>query len=649
MNSVGLFRKPMANSELSNGSALAWRMTPLDFPLPRLLVPIFINAWLVASPLAADVTLPLPLSGPAYLLAEQAFTAYDQGDYATAITRSREVVRQRPDVIAPKRLLVLSLAGAGELDAAAETASGFIAEGDTDAELIAMRDRIQDQITAQAGATSPTPAAPRPKPDPAFQAADRAYRASAKGQHIQAAELARQAVKLAPGRIAYRRLLISALIASDQPQAAAEEASLALERWPGDGELLAFRADARQRQGDTAQALADYAAALNSPELTDSQARDWRLALADAAMAAHEPETALAALTELANLTTPRQESPAYDLDSRRGYALLALNRPEEALAALTQALAAQKLDRDGMLNAAYIAKRLALNTQAIDLFKAALADPVTESAPWDAQRRFEIRREVAELSRTWGAYASLSYGGVGLMPNAALQPAATSSGGKVLQAGMELYWRPPRIGFRNGRIVELFGRVFETLSHTQEQGQEVGATGPQTRQGALGIRWKPFTDYNLILEVGRLIKLGDQARSDWLLRAAISLGQGTDLRLTPSSWWQWQLYGEWVSYPETPQNLTNFEGRLGRSFRLTNPLDRLVVTPFLAVGGGYDDALETPEALGAGPGVNLRVWFREDADHAPRSYLDANLQYRFKLAGDDRAEGVFASLMLAW
>ncbi len=648
MNRKGVFRKPMANSKLSNGSARALRVTPLDFPLLRLLALLVINTCLGASPLVADVTLPLPLSGPAYLLAEQAFTAYDQGDYATAITRSREVVRQRPDVIAPKRLLVLSLAGAGELAAAAETASGFIAEGDSDAELIAMRDRIQDQITARAGATSPTLAAPRPKPDPAFQAADRAYRASAKGQHTQAAELARQAVKLAPGKIAYRRLLISALIAADQPQAAVEEASQALEHWPGNGELLALRGDACQRQGEAAQALADYAAALKSPDLTDRQAFDWRLALADAAMAAHAPETALAALTELANLTIPRQEAPAYDLDSRRGYALLALNRPEEALSALTQALAAQKLDRDGMLNAAYVAKRLALNTQAIDLFKAALADPVTESAPWDAQRRFEIRREVAELSRTWGAYASLSYGGVGLMPNA-LQPAATSSGGKVLQAGLELYWRPPRIGFRNGRIVELFGRVFETLSHTQEQGQEAGATGPQTRQGALGIRWKPFTDYNLILEVGRLIKLGDQARSDWLLRAAISLGQGLDLRLAPSSWWQWQLYGEWVNYPETPQNLSNFEGRLGRSFRLTNPLDRLVVTPFLAIGGGYDDTLKTPEALGAGPGVNLRVWFREDADHAPRSYLDANLQYRFKLAGDDRAEGVFASLMLAW
>ena len=695
-------------------------MTPLYRPQRHVLALLCICAGFQAPPLAAEETLPLPLSGPAYLLADEAFMAYDQGNYATAISKSREVIRQRPDVIEPKRLLVLSLASAGELAAAAEAASGFIAAGDTDEELIALRDRIQEQILVQAEGTSSSPAPLPARPDPAYQAADRAYRAIAKGQPGPAVDLARKAVNLAPGKVSYRRLLIGALMGTDQPQAAAEEANRALERWPGNAELLALRGDAGQRQGDAAKALDDYATALKSPGLTATQAHDWRLALADAALAAHEPEVALTALTELTDLATARQAAPGYEINSRRGYVLLALNRPEEALTAFTtaqaqashdtqrarmlaarlstlidlgrqeeakrefnatlaegsldalpladranlaarlgedrqaltfftQAFTAEELDRDGLLNAAYVAKRLALNTQAIDLFAAALADSATASDPWNAQRRLEVRRDIAELSRTWGAYASLSYGGVGLMPNASLQPAATSSGGKVLQAGLELYWRPPRIGYRNGRIVELFGRVFETLSHTQDQNPVAAATGPQTLQGALGIRWKPFTDHNLVIEVGRLIKLGDQARDDWLLRAAISLGQGTDLRLEPPSWWQWQLYGEWVNYPETPQTLINFEARLGRSYRLNNRLDRLVVTPFLAVGGGYDDALETPQALGAGPGINFRLWFREDADHAPMSFLDANLQYRFKLAGDDRAEGIFASMMLAW
>jgi len=582
-------------------------MTPLRFPPRHLLALLFIYFWLQIPSLVAEVNLPLPLSGPAYQLADEAFKAYDQGDYVTAINKSREVIRQRPDVTEPKRLLVLSLAGAGELTAALETASGFIAAGETDAKLIAMRDRIQEQILAQTEGKTGVPVATPARPDPAYQAAERAYRAIAKGQPSQAVDLARKAVNLAPGRVSYRLLLISALIGADQPQAAVTEASRALERWPDKGELLALRGEASQRQGDAAQALTDYAAALKSPDLKETQARDWRLALADAALAAHEPQAALTVLTELEDGATARLATPGYEIHSRRGYALQALNRPEEAMQAFTEAQAeantasqrarmlaaklgnlielgrteeakrelnaalaegsldslpladraylaarlgedrqaltfftqafkAQELDRDGSLNAAYAAKRLALNNQAIDLFKAALADSARASDNGDAQHRFDIRREIAELSRTWGAYAALNYGGVGLMPNTALQPTATSSGGKVLQAGLELYWRPPRIGLRNGRSLELFGRVFETLSHMQEP-KPIAATGPQTLQGALGIRWKPFTDHNLILEAGRLIKLGNQARADWLLRAAISFGQGSDLRLEPPNW----------------------------------------------------------------------------------------------------------------
>ena len=35
------------------------------------------------------------------------------------------------------------------------------------------------------------------------------------------------------------------------------------------------------------------------------------------------------------------------------------------------------------------------------------------------------------------------------------------------------------------------------------------------------------------------------------------------------------------------------------------------------------------------------RVWYREDDYHAPRSYIDIILQYRFKLSDADRAEGL--------
>ena len=110
-----------------------------------------------------------------------------------------------------------------------------------------------------------------------------------------------------------------------------------------------------------------------------------------------------------------------------------------------------------------------------------------------------------------------------------------------------------------------------------------------------------------------------------------------------------WQVYGEYDHYFVTPQNLMAFEGRLGRSFRADTVSDHLVGTPFLVVGGAYDDTLGTPGAVGAGAGFSLRYWFRENKYEAPRSYVDLNVQYRFKIAGDDRARGVFASVTIAY
>ena len=44
-----------------------------------------------------------------------------------------------------------------------------------------------------------------------------------------------------------------------------------------------------------------------------------------------------------------------------------------------------------------------------------------------------------------------------------------------------------------------------------------------------------------------------------------------------------------------------------------------------------------------AGAGGSLRYWFGETKYLAPPSYWELTLQYRFRIAGDKRAEGIFA------
>ncbi|MFP3480399.1 hypothetical protein SB780_36720, partial [Burkholderia sp. SIMBA_057] len=45
--------------------------------------------------------------------------------------------------------------------------------------------------------------------------------------------------------------------------------------------------------------------------------------------------------------------------------------------------------------------------------------------------------------------------------------------------------------------------------------------------------------------------------------------------------------------------------------------------------------------AIGVGPGIQFRYWFREGRYTAPASYVDVTVQYRFPLTSAARARGL--------
>jgi tetratricopeptide (TPR) repeat protein len=539
----------------------------------------------------------------------------------------------------------------------------------------------------------------------AYIAADAAYKALARRNNAAALAEAREAVRLAPRNRDYRLLLINALEVTRNLREAETNLSALLAQSP-EPDLFAQRAYLRLRRGNKAGAALDFAAAARAFDASSEKGRALRLVQSDAALASGSPQQALNALAPYAN-------ERRYDIVSRRGFALLALKRYKEALNAFTlgvahagtaaeratmiraqvgvlvdlgrkqeaktrfaQALRAGRLKGTGNLDiaylaarvgddataldffrqarrrgeltgaaafdAGYVAKRLAQNAEAIAFFKMGIDADETAPARRDPQYIFGVRREVAELERVWGATVSLSYGGVGVSPAG---PGATPpSGGSVGQVGGEVFWRPPVIGNRNGALVELFGRAFETLY--DETG---GATGAETIQGTAGARWKPLSDFNFVVEGGRMFKVGSLSRNDWLLRTAFSDGGGTDLRADKPYWFTWQVYAEYDRFFETAQNVALFEGRVGESFLLDKVGGRLVLTPHLAVIARYDSTLATPRTFGAGPGVVLRYWFNEDKYAAPRSYIEAVVQYRARISGDDRIKGLFAGINLVY
>ncbi|PWV83643.1 NfrA family protein [Phyllobacterium myrsinacearum] len=608
---------------------------------------------------------------PAYQAADAAYRAYDRRDYDTAVSKAREAVDLDPSNAAYHTLLANALA----------------------AQKLAIRQRALDTSAAQASVQSP-----------ADRAANAAYAAIRRQRYGEALGFAREAVRRAPDNRNFRLLLIQTLVQNRRQSDALVETGRAISRFGRTSDLLRQRGVLKAGLGDQKGAFDDFSAALQLPGSKDSK-RFLRLALADAALASSHPEAAFAALQ-------PFGASAEYAVWIRRGRALQLMKDFAGAEAALARAqqMAATPPERDevaaariGLLNAenkkreaaglfaasraagqfatlntvslgylatqagddataheafqlakrkgelhgsqlidaAYAARRVYSNEEAVSLLHQAIDAQEQGEFNLEPQALFGLRRETADLTREFGAYSTLSYGSSGVS-NGTFQPLSNS--GRILQLGSEVYWRPPVIGYRDGATFEFFARQFTTLTDSLN-----GPTGFSTTQGSVGARWKPFSRYNFVLEASKLFKIGKYSRNDTLLRAALSDGFGTDLRVDVPAWWTGQYYAEAGRYVESGQNIANGEARLGRSFRMDSIDDHLVLTPFVAVAANFDSDLANEFALGAGPGLNARYWFREDKYRAPMSYVDLTVQYRVRVAGDDRAGGVFAGLSVAY
>ncbi len=186
-----------------------------------------------------------------------------------------------------------------------------------------------------------------------------------------------------------------------------------------------------------------------------------------------------------------------------------------------------------------------------------------------------------------------------------------------------------------------------------------------------------------------------DAGSGGWLAYVTYGLYEGTTLRIDRPDWFTMEGYVQagysWQDMPAKfwlRDNTTGVDGekssgrlkrdqafgagelRVGRSYRLDAISERLVFFPYAVIGAdwlwnknrvtGLDiEGAEsfrlfgdsTSWSMGAGPGFNLRYWFREGHYTAPMSYLDLTTQYRFNIGGGqaDRAKGLFINLTLSY
>jgi hypothetical protein len=246
------------------------------------------------------------------------------------------------------------------------------------------------------------------------------------------------------------------------------------------------------------------------------------------------------------------------------------------------------------------------------------------------------VRREVSDLSRKFSLTGAAFYD-----QNDNLTGRVPGANRGDLQVGAEAAYRP--FGYNGGQTVEVFARAFETLA-----GRRGDPTGPQTIQGWVGARVKPFTQQNFVIEASRLVLIGKVSISDWEVRAAYSNTHGLDLRQDRTSWPMTHVYADTARLIDTRETFALVDARVGRSWRVP-AVKNLIAAPFLGAFATYDSLQSPKTAAGVGPGVWFRQWFRETETMAPQSYVDLSLQYRLRLGGDKRASGFFLTFSASY
>jgi tetratricopeptide (TPR) repeat protein len=358
--------------------------------------------------------------------------------------------------------------------------------------------------------------------------------------------------------------------------------------------------------------------------------------LSDTFMPLSRPAEADEALEKAISLSP---DTPAYL--RRRGYVQIAMHRDRSAASLFEQVRAAGESDLalDGELG--YLYTRLADYDSAITAFKRAIDDEprYLAEAPetWrDVQAQMvSIRGELQAIERHWSFT---------LMNNTCLADSgcridntATDDGSAGQAFGsMEVVYQPPKIGFRNGKIFQLFSRLFWSYPpdawsfEVDEDSLQVG----------LGARYKPFSHHNLFVSLERLFKIGDATENNWLARLSWSHTRGVDWHSpqsgeTTASVPYLALYADVAKFFQHDEELVlTGTTRVGWTFKQGKTWQ---FSPFVyGVAQGLIHDTPITARVETGLGLSLRFRFHFDRYWGYRHYLEVFSQVGHDLHNSD-------------
>lgn len=456
-----------------------------------------------------------------------------------------------------------------------------------------------------------------PQADAGYPLANRAYAAMAQHHTAEAADLAAQAVVLAPRNVAYLRLWVDALMASGRPVAASTVVASALADHPADvlWRVQAARVALALGQREQAQAHADQALALGGLEPSVE---------VELLLDVGRTEAARLRLHDTLDSST-QGDPPALS------WAYLALRAGDDALAHAVFAAQAQRgaLAAQAHGDAGFTALRLRLDADAEGHFKKAidlnLAQWPSAQAASSSQPLLALKRSVAEVSRRMGLMGSWTQGSERGQTGVGYTGLAASSQSTV--AGLEAYWRP--WGYQNGEYLEPFVRAYAVLRDSSG-----GPTGFGEGVASVGLRYKPMSAHSLMLSAWRQVPLNGRSAGEWLAQVSYFNGLGTDLRVDLPAWWTAQVSADVARGLRRGQVVASLDLRAGRNHRLGDGGARWVAQPFVAWHTDHNSDLTPRLSSTVDVGLGLRRWFRESTYTAPMSSVDIELRRRVAHTG---------------
>lgn len=305
------------------------------------------------------------------------------------------------------------------------------------------------------------------------------------------------------------------------------------------------------------------------------------------------------------------------------------LGKDKEAIWCFEKYLKFYNYSLDSLSDAGYTLMRLVDNNYAMCLFSHAVdiynrINPLLEDETKKKEylnKAHNLRKELSSLDKKIGVYPFVEINDF-VFEN----EKKTVVKGLPSQAGIELSYRPPVIGFRDYRILEVYAGMSTRLERLSLKAEK------EYTQGVFGIRYKPFKPLNFNIAGEKHYKIGEYSRDDYLLRIMFSDETNKDRHVfSPKKVFvNYSLYGEVGKFARNERESYGYVDFSIGPAKVFKGSGFLLTVPRFRIKRRWqdDNAPSTAKYTMMGLGFSVRLYEKEKEYFTQRWYVDAYMEY---------------------